>query len=66
MEELIEKIKQKYEEKEKIIVSQKFMVEALKADVATVKNEMAQLRGQNMELEAKWNKMQKLLQGVQQ
>ena len=65
MKELLEQLRLRFEEKQKLIISQQHLITELKKDDQYLKKEIAMKEGQILELNAKWNKMQKLIKGVQ-
>ena len=64
MKELLDQVHRRYDELKNTISSQEEMITHLKNEKSTLKTENAGLHGQIMELNGKWNKIQKLLKGV--
>jgi predicted nuclease with TOPRIM domain len=62
MNELLDQISKKYEELQKTIGSQRKMISAMKLEKDKLEQKIAEQRGQIMELEGKWSRMQKLLE----
>lgn len=66
MEEMFEKLRQHINGFEQTIERQKQLIASLEEDKKRMGQDMAELKGRNIELEAKWSKVNKLFQkGVQ-
>lgn len=66
LNEMFEELKRKFEKKQKEIKSQSLLIGVLRDENKVLNTQMAQQRGQIIELEGKWNKIQKLLKGVKE
>jgi len=66
LNEMFEGLKTMFEKKQKEINSQSLLISVLRDENKVLNTQMAQQRGQIIELEGKWNKIQKLLKGVKE
>jgi len=64
LNEMFEILEKKFEEKVNTIKSQELLIDSLRREKSVLNNQMAIQKGQIIELEAKWNKIQTLLKGV--
>jgi len=64
LNELFELLKQKFQEKNSIIASQKDMVESLESEVKSAKDSLRMKEAEYMELSAKFNKITEVLKSI--